>query len=773
MTSEPWLFQRENSFCFWPHKMIKIIIDMNKIFVLLILPLLLFACSPKESDKKESGSDDTKVQENLDVFQQWIRWNNSGSSLMNHLIEQAEYFYDLRDKEIEKLKTQKDWEERQALVKNKLNTIMGSFPEKTPLNPQITGVLEKDGYRVEKILIEAMPDYFVSGAVFVPNDLKDKAPAIVNVIGHSQLAFRAELYQTVIINLVKKGMIVYAIDPPGQGERVQYFDPEIGLSSIGYSVIEHTFSGNQCFLSGESIAKYFTWEGIRAIDYLLTREDVDPNRIGVTGLSGGGTITSYISALDERVSVSVPCSWATACRRQLETKGAQDAETEFVNGVAEGITFEDLIEVRAPKPTLMTFTSRDQYLSLQGAREALWEAQKAYKAYGKEENIQLAEDDYIHWLTPKLREAIYSFFMQHFGLSGDPAEEEVQLLTPEELQVTETGQISTSLNSKLIFDVNKETTDKLISKLEESRKDIDTHLKTVKEKAIQISGYNSPGDEVIEPFINGRYQRDGYLVEKRAVRGEGNYAIPMLIFTPDDGMEKHPAVIYLHDKGKVTDALPGSEIEKLVKEGYVVAAADVLGVGELKDKSARGFATGFTGVLTGRSIPGLQAGDIVRVVNYMKSRPEVDSTAIGAVAIGQMCIALSHASAFLPSIENVVLVNPLSSYRAVVSNRFYKIGLSERNNKDLGHPYEVDFNWGIAGVLTGYDLPDLIACIAPRKVAMIGIYDQMLEASTEEVIEKDTYFPKVVYASKNAADNFRVLADNEPLATIVNWGFEN
>src|SRR5690606_29161773 len=101
--------------------------------------------------------------------------------------------------------------ERQALVKNKLNTIMGSFPEKTPLNPQITGVLEKDGYRVEKILIEAMPDYFVSGAVFVPNDLKDKAPAIVNVIGHSQLAFRAELYQTVIINLVKKGMIVYAI----------------------------------------------------------------------------------------------------------------------------------------------------------------------------------------------------------------------------------------------------------------------------------------------------------------------------------------------------------------------------------------------------------------------------------------------------------------------------------------------------------------------------------------------------------------------------------
>ncbi len=234
-----------------------------------------------------------------------------------------------------------------------------------------------------------MPGYYVTGCLYVPDKIESKAPAILNVIGHNQEAFRADLYQVINYNLVKKGMIVFAIDPPGQGEHVQYFDPEINFSSIGYTVIEHCYFGNQCFLSGSSAARYFIWEGIRAIDYLLTLKDVDPERIGVTGFSGGGTVTSYVSAFDDRVKVSVPCSWATLNRRCLETKGGQDGESIFLHGVAKGITFEDLLEVRAPKPTLMTFTSRDEYLCLQGAREAYKEATSAYKSFGREDNLSI------------------------------------------------------------------------------------------------------------------------------------------------------------------------------------------------------------------------------------------------------------------------------------------------------------------------------------------------------------------------------------------------
>ncbi len=745
---------------------------MRKIFYLLGFFFILLAMGNLSAQPKTKSIDleGANEKENLNVFHQWIRWNNPGSLLMNHLIKQADDYYDLRDKEISKIKTKEGWEKRQALVKQKLLEIVGPFPERTALNPKVTGILKKDGYRVEKVIYESMPGFYVTGCLFIPDGIKGKAPAILNVIGHSQQAFRADLYQTIILNLVKKGMIVFAIDPPGQGERVQYFDPKINLSSIGYSVIEHCYFGNQTLLSGVSCARYFIWDGIRAIDYLLTREEVDASKIGVTGLSGGGTITSYISAFDDRVSVSVPCSWATACKRQLETKGAQDAETEFYRGVAEGITFEDLIEVRAPKPTLMTFTSRDQYLSLQGAREAFWEAQKEYEAFGKKDNIELVEDDYIHWLTPKLRLAIYTFFMKQFGIQGDPSEVDVKLSTAEELKVTSTGQVSTSLNSKTIFDENREETLKLIENLDKSRKNIDKHFSTIKAKAMKISGYQALGNDRLQPFINGRYKRDGYVIEKWAIRGEGYYAIPILLFIPDNNTVKHPAIVYLNPKGKADQANPGGDIEKLVKEGYVVAAADVIGVGETKDKSARGLAVGYTAVLIGRSIPALQAGDIMRVVNYLKTRPEVNGDKIGAIGIDEMCIPLIHSAAFCPSIVNVTLVGPLVSFRSIAMNRFYKIGVTKLR-EDLGHPSEVNFSWGIAGILTGYDLPDLIGCIAPRKVVLAGIKDQMLEPASDSLIKEETEFPSRVYRAKKALQNLKIV-NCESWMDYVDWGFE-
>lgn len=192
-----------------------------------------------------------------------------------------------------------------------------------------------------------------------------------------------------------------------------------------------------------------------------------------------------------------------------------------------------------------------------------------------------------------------------------------------------------------------------MEKLVTSRKDVENHLKNVPLKAKNISGYISPGSKVEEPFINGRYQRAGYTVGKYTLRGEGDYAIPFLLFVPDDTHSKHPALVYLHPEGKVSDAQPGGEIEKLVKKGYIVAAADVLGVGETKNTASRGLADGYTGVLIGRSVVGIQAGDIVRVTNYLRGRIDVDPEKVGALAIGGMC----------PLYTALPLINPLRILR--------------------------------------------------------------------------------------------------------------
>ncbi len=710
-------------------------------------------------------------EENLQVFDQWIKWNNPGSLLINYLNGLAFDYYAIRDQEITKLKTKNDWIARQQLVREKLKEILGPFPEKSPLNPKIMGVLKKDGYQVEKIVYESMPGFYVTGCLFIPDKIKKNAPAVLNLIGHEQESFRAELDQVIILNLVKKGIIVFTIDPLGQGEHVQYFDASVNFSSIGYSVVEHCYFGNQCFLSGSSSARYFIWDGIRAIDYLITRKEVDAERIGVTGFSGGGTVTSYLGALDDRVKVAIPSSWSTASRRQLETKGAQDAEAEFFHGLVKGITFEDLLEVRAPKPTMLTFVSRDEYLSLQGAREAYAEATPAYELLGKKENLELVEDDSKHWLTPKIRLAIFTFFMKHFNLPGDPSEQDVELLTAEELRITPTGQIATSLGGKMVFDINKQETEKLIEKLVTSRRDVVKHLNSVPSKAKTVSGYVSPGIEVGEPFINGRYQRDGYTVGKYAVKGEGDYAIPFLLFVPDDNQNKHPALIYLHPQGKVTDADIGGEIEKLVKKGYIVAAADVLGVGETTNTASRGLADGYTGVLIGRSVVGIQAADIVRVTNYLKSRQDVISEKLGAIAIGVMCLPLIHAAAFDTSIKNITLIDSPISYRSIVMNRLYRIGLTKREGGDNWHPYEVDFSWGVAGVLTAYDLPDLLGCLAPRKLLLVDLKDHLLKSAPEALINEDLAFTRAAYSEMKASGNLKIISTHTDTASLIEWSF--
>ena len=734
--------------------------------------IILFACMFLATGVLYAQPGSQKMEEeNLNVFRQWIKWNNPGSMSLNHLNRQAEDYYKTRDKQVANLKTKSDWQKRQQLVKAKLKELIGPFPRKEALNPEITGIVQKNGYRIEKIIYEPVPGFYETGCLYLPDNLNGKAPAILNVFGHDQASFREEYYQVIITNLVKKGMIVFAIDPLGQGEHVQYYDPQIKFSAVGYSVLEHEYFGNVCFLAGVSSAKHFIWDGMRAIDYLLTRKEVDPDRLGATGFSGGGTVSAYLGAFDDRVKVTVPCSWPLTFQTQLETKGIQDAENTLIQGLVKGITFEDLIEVRSPKPTLMAFTTRDENMAFQGARNALREAKKIYTAFGKENNLQLVEDDARHAMTPKIRLALYAFFQKHFNLTGTPDEEKTDLPTVKELTVTPTGQIATYKGGKMIFDLNKTESEKLIKSLEQSRKNMLRHLEQVKIKAMKISGYLIPSTDKDGPFMNGRYQRDGYTVQLDCIAGESQeYAIPILLFKPDDNL-RHPAIIYLHSKGKVTDALPGGEIEKLVKKGYIVAAADVLGVGETKNTASRGDAEGYTAVLVGRSMVGIQAGDIVRVANYLKHQRNVDPLKIGAIAYNEMCLPLVHAAAFESSINNISLIGSLISYQSIVMNKFHKIGITKRPNSDYWHPVEVDFSWGIASVLTAYDLPDLIGSIAPRKVLLADLRDQMLEPASTELINKELAFPRSVY-SKQAPGNLKILDKIDDLNTILKWGFE-
>ena len=167
----------------------------------------------------------------------------------------------------------------------------GQFPAKTPLTPRVTGVLRRPSHRIEKIVFESRPGFLVTGNLYVPAGRGGKRPGVVGVCGHSNNGKAAEAYQAYAQGLAHQGYVVFLIDPIGQGERLQYPDEQL-RSRIGVGVREHLYAGNQQFLVGEFLGAWRAWDGIRALDYLLTREEVDPRHVGVTGNSGGGTMTT-------------------------------------------------------------------------------------------------------------------------------------------------------------------------------------------------------------------------------------------------------------------------------------------------------------------------------------------------------------------------------------------------------------------------------------------------------------------------------------------------
>jgi hypothetical protein len=419
----------------------------------------------------------------------------------------------------------------------------------------------------------------------------------------------------------------------------------------------------------------------------------------------------------------------------------------------------------------MTFTSRDEYLTLQGAQEAYQESKKAYEALGYKDNLRFSEDDSKHWMTLKIRNDMYAFFMKHFNLKGDSGEVVADLLKREEIKVTPTGQATTFLGGDVVYDINKREAEGLMRNLDKSRKEVDKHLITAVEKARTISGYSEPLNYKPSEFLNGRYRRQGYTISKYGIKGTGKYVIPLLLFIPQNYSGKRPAVVYLHPEGKSAEAKIGGEIEQLVNKGYLVVAPDLPGIGELDNKANR-YAEDYTAVMLGRSIPGIQASDIVRVVEFLKNRPEVDANKIGAIGIRNMSIPLLHAAAFDASIQHVILINSLISYRSVAMTRLYKMGLMPREGGGYWHPYEVEFSWGVAGALTAYDLPDLIGAIAPRKIILAGLIDAQLEPAADQLINTEMSFPRAAYTSKQAGGQLEIKSTTDNLLTLVDACFK-
>ena len=700
------------------------------------------------------------AQDDVNLFDYWKYYSDAKNAKYKYFCTRAFQLLDERKAEMASFHVKQDYLNRQKLVKQKLDRILGPLPEKTPLNAKVTGVIKREDFRVEKLIYESMPRYYVTASIFIPKKVKKNAPAIIYASGHTANGFRSDTYQHIIINLVKKGFVVLAFDPIGQGERLQYYDPAKGKSPFG-ATSEHSYPGAQCYISGYSPTKYFVWDAIRSVDYLLTRKEVDPERIGMTGRSGGGTQTAYAAAYDPRIKAAAPECFITSMKYVLKSIGPQDAEQNLFHMIEEGLDHADLLEVRAPKPTLMVTTTRD-FFSIQGARDTYAEAKRFYAALGAGENMNMVEDDDIHNSTKKNREAMYAFFQKYLDNPGSPEDLEVKIFKEEELWSTSTGQLATSLKGETLFSLNQKLGEKQIENLDRLRKGSQRSVYDVRNAVRKWSGFDYP-ERIGKLVFSGRYVKPGYKLEKYILPGSGNYMLPLVLYRPVNHF-KNEVIVVVDERGKEFAANKDSLVHDLVKSGYAVVLGDVPGIGELGPGYLKGDAyigkvsynQWFAGILVGKSIAGLQAQDIIRLAEFAKKQFE-GNVRLSAISYGALGSALLHAAAFDEDIAKVCLIHAPAAWADIVMTRFYQ-------------PEFIPA--AVSGAINDYDLPDLGAVLAPRKLLLIDPLSASGKAAGKGEGKNYWEFLKDVYSGKSAPGNFEMVSGKNEQQTeniLTEW----
>jgi hypothetical protein len=266
-------------------------------------------------------------------------------------------------------------------LKESLLEMIGGLPtEKTDLHATIAGTITAKGFHIEKLIYQSLPGFYVTALVYVPENGDKVHPAILVPAGHA--ANGKDHYQALCQRLALRGYLVISWDPVGQGERSQFWDAKEKKSRYNLICGEHAVMGNLAYLAGTNLARWEIWDGMRAVDYLLTRSDVDGERIGITGTSGGGFQAALLGALDERIKVVIPSCYITALPMRVENRifadYDSDPEQDLFGLISNGVDNEGMLLAMYPRAVMVATATLD-FFPVQGAHKSYSEVSSFYK----------------------------------------------------------------------------------------------------------------------------------------------------------------------------------------------------------------------------------------------------------------------------------------------------------------------------------------------------------------------------------------------------------
>ncbi|PYU97578.1 MAG: hypothetical protein DMG10_30510 [Acidobacteria bacterium] len=624
-----------------------------------------------------------------------------------------------RKERVSEILTPEQFEKRKAEVRHLLLTLMGGLPEKrADLKVQKMGTIGRGDYRIEKIIYQSLPNFYVTANLYVPQSGKPPYPAVLQPTGHSLAAKARASYQTLSLGLVKNVFVVLTYDPLGQGERRIYYDAGLGDSKVGGATVEHDMAAIQSLLAGESIARYMIWDGMRGIDVLQSLSYVDPKRVGISGCSGGGTLTAYLAALDDRLQVAAPSCYITDWEDQLRGTGPQDAEQQFPDQFKSGLDHADLVEAFAPKPYLICST-REDFFPIAGSRKTFQESRRIYSLLGAEEKISTAYDSGPHGTTQRQREAIYAWMNrwlkgQNGEISPEPA---IQTEYEEDMLCTPTGQVSTSLGGETVSTLNVGRFSELapprpalIGKQELNRLQARLH-----KEIVRLTRYEA-SQGPLQMRVLDETERKGYRLTHLTYQAGPSRMVAALLAEP----QPHKARLLAVDPSGIGETAP-----------------------RWSDDSDSWFGqekVTWLALMIGKPLVGLRMDDILRGVDLLGEKGLLYGGECLGFGKGFAAVALLHAAAIDQRIAGVVIEDGLLSYASIARTPIHR----------------QIFDTIIPGVLAIYDLPDLVASLAPRPVQLVNMRSPLGNNVLLREVQSEYRYAQAGYAALGTASRLRL-----------------
>lgn len=624
-------------------------------------------------------------------------------SLNTYLVQQMHQQYNERRNNFNKaLKTKSQTLSYVNTVKQKAKEIFANLPKKAALNAQITGVVEQDAYRVEKIVYQSFENHHVTANLYVPNENR-KFPAVLLFCGHEDTSKATESYQKTAILLAKNGFVVFVIDPISQSERVQLTDKN-GKSLTRGSTTEHTLLNLSSNLLGTSVAAYELFDNQCGLDYLVGRKEVDFAKIGVMGNSGGGMQTIYFAAIDDRVKAIIPCSYLASRENTLATTGAADGCAQIPNEGAELLEMSDYLIAAAPKPTLV-LAGRYDFIDYNGTLQSFDDLQKVYQSLGHPQKVSLYTYDDGHGISkPKREKAVQWLKKWFYNDDRVITEPELKTLTAEKLFASATSKVNLSYpnevtvqdKNRLLFDEYTNSRSNFAKRsLDEKRNAIEKLLN------IDLETRKTHREEVGQ--VKGKFAT----FHKVIIRQDNEIPLPALIYYPPKPVKK--VVLWLSEQGKskLVDSA-GLMQQYIDMQDVAVVFADLRGAGETADKAefndpkyfSNDYRNAMLALHIGKPLLGQRVQDIFTLLNFISVDDKLKKAVLDVNTKGNVGVAALHAALFQTNIASLNLYNCIESYQQILAEPLAKDRYGLVVNK----------------LLQFYDIPDLTSWIKSSRL---------------------------------------------------------